>query len=403
MSKKRTTYNAEFKVKVVLEVLKGEKTLTQISQQYKIFPKSIITWKKQFLENAEIAMEPAKVVKEYKEKIKELEKKVDKYAKTVGKITVERDWAVGKLKSLDLLTKREMVKVQADINITPSRLCKMVGISRSYKYYTPKINTKKEAIKQRIIEISQDEFMCTYGEEKIYRQLLSEGYKVGLNTVSRYKKKLGIKAIIAVKPVSTTISDDKHPKYPYRLKGVKIDKPNKVWSTDITYIKINGGTVYLAAIIDWYSKAVLSWKISNIMDTDFVMDVLNEALSKYSKPKIFNTDQGSQYTSYIHTQTLKDNGIIISMDSKGRATDNIAIERFWRSAKVERIYLNEYNSIKELKEDIKNYINFYNYRRFHQTLDYKRPMEVYDEKKYFNFISTADFINKNYNLLRKAA
>ena len=400
---KRTTYNAEFKVKVVLEALKGEKTLTQISQQYKIFPKSIITWKKQFLENAEIAMEPAKVVKEYKEKIKELEKKVDKYAKTVGKITVERDWAVGKLKSLDLLTKREMVKVQADINITPSRLCKMVGISRSYKYYTPKINTKKEAIKQRIIEISQDEFMCTYGEEKIYRQLLSEGYKVGLNTVSRYKKKLGIKAIIAVKPVSTTISDDKHPKYPYRLKGVKIDKPNKVWSTDITYIKINGGTVYLAAIIDWYSKAVLSWKISNIMDTDFVMDVLNEALSKYSKPKIFNTDQGSQYTSYIHTQTLKDNGIIISMDSKGRATDNIAIERFWRSAKVERIYLNEYNSIKELKEDIKNYINFYNYRRFHQTLDYKRPMEVYDEKKYFNFISTADFINKNYNLLRKAA
>jgi len=384
-------------------VLKGEKTLTQISQQYKIFPKSIITWKKQFLENAEIAMEPAKVVKEYKEKIKELEKKVDKYAKTVGKITVERDWAVGKLKSLDLLTKREMVKVQADINITPSRLCKMVGISRSYKYYTPKINTKKEAIKQRIIEISQDEFMCTYGEEKIYRQLLSEGYKVGLNTVSRYKKKLGIKAIIAVKPVSTTISDDKHPKYPYRLKGVKIDKPNKVWSTDITYIKINGGTVYLAAIIDWYSKAVLSWKISNIMDTDFVMDVLNEALSKYSKPKIFNTDQGSQYTSYIHTQTLKDNGIIISMDSKGRATDNIAIERFWRSAKVERIYLNEYNSIKELKEDIKNYIFFYNYRRFHQTLDYKRPMEVYDEKKYFNFISTADFINKNYNLLRKAA
>ena len=412
-------------------MLKGEKTLTQISQQYKIFPKSIITWKKQFLENAEIAMEPAKVVKEYKEKIKELEKKVDKYAKTVGKITVERDWAVGKLlsnevvakqrlslrKSLDLLTlvkrsghevmtlceKREMVKVQADINITPSRLCKMVGISRSYKYYTPKINTKKEAIKQRIIEISQDEFMCTYGEEKIYRQLLSEGYKVGLNTVSRYKKKLGIKAIIAVKPVSTTISDDKHPKYPYRLKGVKIDKPNKVWSTDITYIKINGGTVYLAAIIDWYSKAVLSWKISNIMDTDFVMDVLNEALSKYSKPKIFNTDQGSQYTSYIHTQTLKDNGIIISMDSKGRATDNIAIERFWRSAKVERIYLNEYNSIKELKEDIKNYINFYNYRRFHQTLDYKRPMEVYDEKKYFNFISTADFINKNYNLLRKAA
>ena len=140
--------------------------------------------------------------------------------------------------------------------------------------------------------------------------------------------------------------------------------------------------VYLAAIIDWNSKAVLSYKISNIMDTDFVMSVLNDALGKYPKPEIFNTDQGSQYTSYIHTQTLKDKDIIISMDSKGRATDNIVIERFWRSVKVERVYMNEYNSIKELKNDIKSYINFYNYYRFHQALKYKRPMEVYDNKKY---------------------
>jgi len=404
MSKKRTTYSAEFKVKVVLEVLKGEKTLNQISQEYNIIPKNIINWKKQFLDNAEIAMEPSKAVKEYKDKIKDLEKKVDKYAKTVGKITVERDWAVGKLKSLDLSTKREMVEVQAqDINIAPSRLCELVGISRSYKYYTKKINPKKEAIKQRIKEIAQDEFMCTYGEEKVYRQLLQEGYKVALNTVSRYRKKLGIKAILAVKPISTTISDEAHLKYPYKLKDVEINKPNKVWSTDITYIKINGGTVYLAAIIDWYSKAVLSWRISNTMDTDFVMNILNEALKNYPKPEIFNTDQGSQYTSYIHTQTLKDNGITISMDSKGRATDNIAIERFWRSAKCERIYLNEYNSINDLKQDIKSYIEFYNYHRFHQTLDYKRPMEVYDEKMYEHFMRINTKLNNSYGVLQKVA
>ena len=122
---------------------------------------------------------------------------------------------------------------------------------------------------------------------------------------------------------------------------------------------------YLAAVIDWHSKAVLSWRISNTMDTALVMGVLNEALLKYGKPEIFNTDQGSQYTSYIHTQTLKDNDITISMDGKGRATDNIAIERFWRSAKVERIYLNQYNTIKELKEDVADYMDFYNYRRFH--------------------------------------
>jgi len=132
------------------------------------------------------------------------------------------------------------------------------------------------------------------------------------------------------------------------------------------------------------SKAVLSWRISNTMDTALVMGVLNEALLKYGKPEIFNTDQGSQYTSYIHTQTLKDNDITISMDGKGRATDNIAIERFWRSAKVERIYLNQYNTIKELKEDVADYMDFYNYRRFHETLEYKKPMNVYFESLKIN-------------------
>ena len=135
----------------------------------------------------------------------------------------------------------------------------------------------------------------------------------------------------------------------------------------------------MAAIIDWYSKAVLSYKISNTMDSSLVMSVLNEALSLYGKPEIFNTDQGSQYTSYIHTQTLKDNKITISMDGKGRATDNICIERFWRSAKVEKIYLNEYNRVSTLKEDIKDYIEFYNHKRFHETLKYKKPMKVYYE------------------------
>ena len=147
----------------------------------------------------------------------------------------------------------------------------------------------------------------------------------------------------------------------------------------ITYIKIKDGMVYMAAIIDWYSKAILSWRISNTMDTDLVMGVLNVALSKYGKPEIFNTDQGSQYTSYIHTQTLKYNGIIISMDGKGRATDNICIERFRRSAKVEKIYLNEYFKISTLKNDLADYMEFYNYRRFHETLDYKKPMNVYYE------------------------
>ena len=408
MSNKRRQFSSEFKVKLVLEVLKNEKPLNQIAKENNVLPKNLINWKKQFLENAEIAMEPAKIVKEYKEQIKELEKKVDKYAKTVGKLTVERNWAVGKLKSLDLSTKREMLKIQAvnntEASLLPSlsRQHEMLGISRSYNYYTPVVNPKKEAIKKRIKEISEDDFMCIYGEEKVYRQLLDEGYNVSLNTVSKYRKELGIQAIVAVKPISTTVADDKHPKYPYLLKGVDIDRPNKVWSTDITYIKINGGTIYLAAVIDWYSKAVLSWNVSNTMDTNFVMEVLNKALKDNPKPEIFNTDQGSQYTSYIHTQRLKDNGIKISMDSKGRATDNIAIERLWRSVKCERIYLNEYNNIKELKEDLKNYFHFYNHYRFHQTLDYKKPMEVYDKKRYLQIVKRNETV-VNRQMLQKAA
>jgi len=390
MSNKRRHFSSEFKVKLVLEVLKNEKPLNQIAQEHNIQPKNLINWKKQFLENAEIAMEPAKAVKEYKQQIQQLEKKVDKYAKTVGKLTVERDWAVGKLKSLDLSTKRAMVEVQAKqhAQTLPShaRQHQLLGISRSYNYYEPVDNPVKAAIKHRLKELSIDPCMCIYGEEKAYRQLKEEGYSVSLNTVSKYRKELGIKAILAVKPVSTTVSDDYHPKYPYLLKGIDINQPNHVWSTDITYIKINGGTVYLAAIIDWYSKAVLSWNISNTMDTDFVMGVLDEALSHYPKPEIFNTDQGSQYTSYIHTQTLKAMGIKISMDSVGRATDNIAIERLWRSVKCERIYLNDYSDMRALREDLMDYFHFYNYQRFHQTLNYQRPMEVYDKKKYLDYV-----------------
>jgi putative transposase len=378
MSRKRTTYSAEFKTKLVLEVLKGDKTLNEIASQNNIIPKNLSNWKEIFLSNAELAMEPSKAVKEYKEQVVELQSKIDKYAQVVGKITVERDWAVGKLKSLDLSNKQKMVEVQAK-NISLSQQTQLLGISRSHFYYDPIINEQKEAIKQHIQKIFKE--IPIYGEKKIHQQLLEDGYTVSLNSVSRYRKEMGLKAVLAVRPINTSIANTAHPKHSYKLIDIEIVRANQIWSTDITYIKINGGMVYMAAIIDWYSKAVLSWKISNCMDTDLVMGVLNEALTNNGTPEIFNTDQGSQYTSYIHTQTLKNNGIIISMDGKGRATDNICIERFWRSAKVERIYLNEYNSIRELKDDVKDdvkdYMEFYNDRRFHETLEYKKPMCVY--------------------------
>jgi len=374
MSRKRTTYSIELKTKLVLELLQGDKTLNEIASANNITPKNLQNWKAIFLDNAEMVMEPSKVVKEYKEEIKELELKVDKYAKTVGKMTVELDWAKGKLRSSDLIDKKAMISTELK-NISITKQCELLGLNRTSLYYTPSLNSTKEDILLKISNVFEE--YPIYGGLKVHQQLLQEGVFVSPNTVFKYRQELGLKAILAVNSINTTQPIKEHKKYSYKLRGIDITHANQVWSTDITYIKINGGMVYMAAIIDWYSKAILSWRISNTMDTSLVMSVLNEALLKYGNPEIFNTDQGSQYTSFIHTQKLKDNGVIISMDGKGRATDNIAIERFWRSAKCERIYLNEYLTIKQLKEDVMDYIQFYNYKRFHQTLNYKKPMQVY--------------------------
>jgi len=283
---------------------------------------------------------------------------------------------------LDSSYKKELIDKDENKVISVVKQCKLISYNRSNLFYAPMVNHTKKAIKKHIEKVFED--IPSYGYMKVYHQLLEDDFSVSPNTVLSYRRELGLQAVLAVRPPNTSWADKQHPKYSYKLRGLDIVRANQVWSTDITYIKIKGGMVYMAAVIDWYSKAVLSWRISNTMDTDLVMGVLNEALSLYGKPEIFNTDQGSQYTSYIHTQTLKDNGITISMDGKGRATDNIAIERFWRSAKVEKIYLNEYERVSVLKSDVSDYMEFYNYRRFHETLKYKKPMNVYFESLKIN-------------------
>jgi len=392
MSKKRTIYTTEFKTKMVLEILKNDKTINELSTTHNLLPKNLLNWKATFLANAEMAMEPAKAVKEYKDEILLKEQEIENLQKMVGKITIERDWLEGKLKSLAsssdrlalidvkcettitaITTNTEIAKTTKTISI--SRQCELAGVNRSNLYYEPKENIKKQSILEHINTIY--ELYPSYGHLKVHQQLLEDGFFISDNTVAKYRQEQGLRAILAVKYLSTTLPNKEHKKYPYLLRKIEITKANQVWSTDITYIKTRGGFVYLAAILDWYSKAILSYRISNTMDTTLVTDVLNDALNKYGLPEIFNTDQGSQYTSSAHIELLEKNNIKISMDGKGRATDNIAIERFWRSAKCEMIYLNEYLEIKDLKNDIKEYIEFYNNKRFHQSLDYKKPMGVY--------------------------
>jgi putative transposase len=375
MSNKRTVYSTDFKTKVVLDVLKNEQTLGELATKHNVTPKNIQNWKKIFLANAAMAMEPAKAIKKYKAENVKLQLELDDYAKTVGQLTLEKGWLEGKLKSLDLSIKKSMIESELE-TLSIVKQCEMLSLSRSSLYYSPTVNENIENIKKHIQDIYEE--IPIYGCLKVHQQLLEDGYQICVNTVQKYRKDLGLRAVLAVKQPNTSEPCKEHKKYPYKLRGIDISRVNQVWSTDITYLKIKGGTVYLAAIIDWYSKAVLSWNISNIMDSDLVMGVLNKALMKFEKPEIFNTDQGSQYTSYIHTQALKDKGIAISMDGKGRATDNICIERFWRSAKCERIYLNEYDTFLDLRDDVSDYIEFYNNRRFHETLGYEKPMNVYN-------------------------
>lgn len=326
MSKKRTTYSAEFKSRLVLELLENEKTIAEIANENNITPKNLQNWKKIFLENAVIAMEPAKAVKEYKLELVAAQEENEMLTKIVGKMTVEKEWLEKKLKSLGLSDKKKLINPKLE-NLSVSQQCELLNLNRSTFYYTEKVNNKKHEIQQEIAKVFDK--TPIYGAKKVHQQLLENGVKASLNTVATYRKELGLKAILAVKQVTTTVPNKQHQKYSYKLRGLNISHANQVWSTDITYIKVKGGMVYLAAVIDWHSKAVLSHKISNTMDCALSINVLDAALDRYGKPEIFNTDQGSQYTSDVHTQKLKQNGITISMDGKGRATDNICIERFY--------------------------------------------------------------------------
>ena len=378
MSRKRRQFSAEFKTKVVLELLSDEMTVAQVASKYEITAKSLGDWKKQFLANASLAFDVAGATQAYKDEIEELKEENDALAKKLGKTSIERDWAVGKLKSLDLSNKKDLVDSKLS-HIPMTRQCELIDLNRSTLYYEAKpIDEYDVKVMKRLDEIYTD-ISSTYGYRFMHKQLLQEGFTIGVNKVNKLMNQMGIQAIFPRKRRLTSVKNQQHKIYPYLLKDIEINKANQVWSGDITYIPIKGGHMYLAAIIDWHSKSVLSWKLSSMMDTSLATDVLKDAIAKYGIPDIFNTDQGSQYTSFEHTNILKQHNIKISMNGKGRSIDNIAIERFFRTLKYDEIYINEYSSISDLKKGISRYMNFYNHERFHSALNYQKPMNVYLE------------------------
>jgi len=257
----------------------------------------------------------------------------------------------------------------------------LLSIQRSNIYYKHRIKKEDNELKQKILEIRKDPKMLSYGVRRIAREMRLQGYTIGRKRTKRMMQELGIR-VIYCRP-RTSIPNKEHLKYPYLLKDKQIQKSNEVWSTDITYIKTKKGYLYLAAVIDWHSRYILSWELSTTMEKEFCIQALEKAL-KVDTPEIFNTDQGVQYTSKEHTAILKEKGIQISMDGKGRCLDNVFIERFWRSIKYEYLNLKEYESVQELYTDIKEYIDWYNKKRLHQSLKYKTPYDVYYKNKNIN-------------------
>jgi len=252
--------------------------------------------------------------------------------------------------------------------------CALLGLNRSSYYARPTaITLEEQKILNRMDEIFTEH--PYYGNRRMMHVLQTEGIMIGRKRVRRFYQILGIEAIYPKMNLSKR--NQAHKVYPYLLRGLEITKPNQVWSMDITYIRLKQGFVYLCAVIDWHSRYVLSWCLSITLQSDFCIEALQEAIATYGKPEIFNTDQGVQFTSNNFIQVLKDNTIAISMDGKGRALDNVFIERFWRSLKQEKIYRIDLIGVKEAKDAISEYMEFYNNHRMHQSLGYKTPKSVH--------------------------
>jgi putative transposase len=255
-----------------------------------------------------------------------------------------------------------------------ARQARELGISRGSVYYLPRpVSASDLAIMRRIDELHMD---FPFAGSRMLRDLLAaEGVKVGRLHVATLMKKMGVAAIY--RRPNTSKPEPGHKIYPYLLRKLAVTRPNQVWATDITYIPMARGFVYLVAIVDWFSRRVLAWRLSITLTTDFCIEALEEALARFGKPDIFNTDQGSQFTSIAFTSVLLREKIAISMDGRGAWRDNVFVERLWRSVKYEEVYLRAYASVSDARSSIGRYLTFYNTRRPHSSLDRKTPDQAY--------------------------
>jgi putative transposase len=268
--------------------------------------------------------------------------------------------------------RKAMIKARQEISVT--RQCQLLAVPRSSAYARPQRVSEADGEMMRQI----DELYLKwpfYGSRRLREELQQRGYRVNRKRVQRLMRQMGLRAVY---PKPRTSQPGKgHKIYPYQLRGLSITRPNQVWASDICYIPMAKGFMYLTVIMDWYSRRVLAWRVSNTLETEACLEALDEALTRYGVPEIFNTDQGAQYTSEAFTMVLKAHGITISMDGKGRWVDNVFVERLWRSVKYEDVYLRAYETPAALRIGLTHYFQFYNTERRHQALNRRTPEAVY--------------------------
>ncbi|NCO53570.1 MAG: IS3 family transposase, partial [Deltaproteobacteria bacterium] len=363
---KRRQHSAQFKAKVALAALQNEETTAQLAGRFGVHPTMISYWKRQLLDSA------AELFDKNHKSRKQMEGQVDELYRQIGQLKVENDFLARKARLMSQKQLRQMIEPRHEPSI--SRQCRLLGISRSSFYYVPRPMDSEDLELMRLID---EQYLKTpfFGSRSMARHFRRQGRKVNRKRIQRLMQLMGIEAIYP-KP-HTSRPHPEHQIYPYLLRDLTIDHADQVWAADITYVPMARGFMYLVAVMDWHSRKILSWRLSNTLESDFCIQALQEAINRYGKPEIFNTDQGSQFTSIGFTQVLKDHGIGISMDGRGRCQDNIFIERLWWTIKHHYLYLHSFGSGSELRQGLTEWIRFYNQERGHSSLDDRTPDEVY--------------------------
>ncbi|WP_404294881.1 IS3 family transposase (plasmid) [Microvirga sp. RSM25] len=370
MSKRpRRNHSPAFKAKVALAAVKGEKTLTELAQQFDVHPNQITQWKAQLLDGAAGVFGAEKAASANPPvDVKTLHAKI-------GELTLANGFFRARARQGRSVAERKAM-IDRSQALPLARQAEELGVSRGNLYYEPQpVSAADLALMRRMDELHLE---FPFAGRRMLRDLLAaEGFTVGRLHVSTPMKRMGLEALYR-KP-NTSKPAPGHQVYPYLLRKLPITRPNQVWAMDITYIPMARGFVYLAAVVDWFSRRVLAWRLSITLEAAFCIEAVEEALSHYGSPEIFNTDQGSQFSSHDFTSVLLKNKIAISMDGKGAWRDNVFVERLWRSIKYEEVYLKAYDSVSEARASIGRYLTFYNSRRPHSSLDRRTP-----DRAYFN-------------------